>query len=172
LTVHRKSSARLDREIRESLARSSSRVHSTQVAGWWRKAAPEEDHVCYDTKTKALKAFLDTNYDIVQHYGGADYEVSPSEFDAVNHKYSLHGSRVARTIAQAVWAAMPEGRPFCLDRIDVDVLNDTSPAREAGSLFRLPDYVYASEYERGLERHYRGQEVHARICHRCRRPLI
>jgi hypothetical protein len=172
LTVHRKSSARLDREIRESLARSSSRVHSTQVAGWWRKAAPEKDHVCYDTKTKALKAFLDTNYDIVQHYGGADYEVSPSEFDVVNHKYSLHGSRVARTIAQAVWAAMPEGRPFCLDRIDVDVLNDTSPARETGSLFRLPDYVYASEYERGLERHYREQEAHARICHRCRRPLI
>jgi hypothetical protein len=172
--MRRKSSAQLNREIRESLARSSFRAgaHSTQVAGWWRKAAPEEDRVCYDTKTKALKAFLDTNYDIVQNYGGADYEVSPSEFDAVNHKYSLHGSRVARTIAQAVWAAMPEGKPFCLDRIDVDALNDTSPAHESGSLFRLPDHVYASEYVRGLERHYRGQEAHARRCHRCRRPLI
>jgi hypothetical protein len=67
---------------------------------------------------------------------------------------------------------MPEGKPFCLDRIDVDALNDTSPAQESGSLFRLPDHVYASEYVRGLERHYRGQEAHARLCHRCRRPLI
>lgn len=172
--MRKKSSVQLNREVRESLARSSSRAyaHSTQVAGWWRKSAPEEDHVCYDTKTKALKAFLDTNYDIVQNYGGADYEVSLAEFDAVNHKYSLHGSRVARTIAQAVWAAMPEGRPFCLDRIDVDVLNDTSPARESGSLFRLPDHVYVSEYARELERHYRGQEAHSRICRRCRRLLI
>jgi len=54
--------------------------------------------------------------------------------------------------------------PFCLDRIDVDTLNDTSPARESGSLFRLPDHVYASEY--------REQEVHARLCRRCRRALI
>jgi len=172
--MRRKSTVQLDREIAEALTRSSSRggAHSTQVAGWWRRAAPEEDHVCYDTKTKALKAFLDTNYDIVQNYGGADYEVSPSEFDAVNHKYGLRGSRVATTIAQAVWAAMPEGKPFCLDRIDVDVLNDTSPAHESGSLFRLPDHVYDSEYARGLERHYRRQEAHARRCRRCQRPLI
>lgn len=170
----KKSTAQLDREITQALSRGrAARAHSTQVAGWWRKAAPEEDRVCYDTKTKALKAFLDTNYDIVQNYGGADYEVSPSEFDAINHKYRLRGSRVARTIAQAVWAAMPEGKPFCLDRIDVDALNDTSPARESDLSFRLPDYVYESDYAAELERYYRGQEAqHARICGRCRRPLV
>src|SRR5512135_787055 len=111
------SAAQLDREIAEVLSRGKAQ-HSTQLASWWLKAAPEEDKVCYDTKTKALKAFLDTNYEIIQNYGGADYAVSPSEFDAINHKYGLHGKRAARTIAQAVWAAMPEGKPFCLDRID------------------------------------------------------
>jgi hypothetical protein len=168
--VTRKNAARLDREIAEVLSRGKVH-HSTQLANWWLKAAPQEDRVCYDTKTKALKAFLDTNYEIVQNYGGADYAVSPSEFDAVNHKYDLHGKRAARTVAQAVWAAMPEGKPFCLDRIDLDALNDTSPAREAHAGFRLPDFVYEAAIAAEEERYYRSQDLHARICRRCRRPL-
>jgi len=145
--------------------------HSTQLANWWRKAAPEEDRVCYDTKTKALKAFLDTNYEIVQNYGGVDYAVSPSEFDSLNHKYSLHGKQAVRTIAQAAWAAMPEGKPYCLDRIDLDALNDTSPARESHLAFRLPDYVYEAGLAAEEARYYRSLGAHARICRRCHRPL-
>lgn len=113
--------------------------------GWWRKPAPAQDRRCYRTKGEALKRFLDVNYQIVENYGGADYEVSPSEFDAINHKYDLKGKRAVRTIADAVWAAMPVGKPFCLDRIDLDALNDTSPAREAGIAFRLPDSVYEAQ---------------------------
>ena len=107
----RKTSRQLDREIAQSLshgkARRSGLSHSTQLANWWRKATPEEDRVCYDTKTKALKAFLDTNYEVVQNYGGVDYAASPSEFDAINHKYNLQGKRGARTIAQAVGESVP-----------------------------------------------------------------
>ena len=165
----RRRAAQLNRDIAQVLARRP--AHSVQRAGWWRKAPPSEDQVCYDTKTKALKAFLDTNYEIVQNYGGADYGVSPSEFDSVNHKYGLTGKRVATTIAEAVWAAMPEGKPFCLDRIDLDALNDTSPARESHLAFRLPDYVYEADLAAEQERYYRSQEAHARICRRCRRPL-
>jgi len=171
--MKRKSAKQLEREIAEALGRKPVLSHSTQLANWWTKAAPVEDRVCHDTKTKALKAFLDTNYEIVQNYGGADYQVSPSEFDAINHKYNLRGNRVAKTIAQAVWAAMPEGKPFCLDRIDVDTLNDTSPARESDLAFRLPDHVYESEYDAEQERYYRSLEAraHAVVCRRCRRPL-
>jgi hypothetical protein len=165
----RKTAAQLDHEIAQALRRG--RAHSTQVANWWKKATPEEDRVCYATKTKALKAFLDTNYEIVQNYGGADYAVSPSEFDAINHKYSLAGKRAAKTIAEAVWAAMPEGKPYCLDRIDVDALNDTSPARESHLSFRLPDYVYEADFAAEEERHYRSLGDHARICRRCGRRL-
>ena len=171
----RKTARQLDREIAQTLSRDkplrSDLAHSTQQANWWLKATPEDDRVCYDTKTKVLKAFLDTNYEVIQDYGGADYGVSPSEFDAINHKYSLHGKRAARTIAQAVWAAMPEGKPFCLDRIDLDALNDTSPARESQLAFRLPDYVYEATLAADEERYYRSQEAHARICRRCHRPL-
>lgn len=168
----RKTAAQLDREIAQALHHGGrgGRAHSTQVANWWQKATPEEDRVCYATKTKALKAFLDTNYEIIQNYGGADYAVSPSEFDAINHKYSLHGKRAAKTIAEAVWAAMPEGKPYCLDRIDVDALNDTSPARESHLGFRLPDYVYEANVAAEEERYYRSLG-HARICRRCGRRL-
>ena len=160
----------LDQEIAEVLAQPA-RAHSTQRANWWRSPVPEEDRVCYDTKTKALKAFLDTNYEIVEDYGGPDYEVSPAEFDAINHKYNLRGNRVAKTIAQAVWAAMPEGKPFCLDRIDLDALNSTSPVLYSHRVFRLPDHVYEADYAKEQERYYRSLEANARICRRCKRPL-
>ena len=170
----RTKSRQLDREIAQALLRGkphrSGLSHSTQLANWWRKATPEEDQVCYATKTKALKAFLDTNYEIVQNYGGVDYAVSPSEFDAVNHKYNLSGKRAARTIAQAVWAAMPEGKPYCLDRIDLDALNDTSPARGSDLAFQLPDYVHEAKFTAEEERYHRSLG-HARICRRCRRRL-
>ena len=166
----RKSSKQLDAEIAHALR--SRNAHSTQLAGWWQKPTPQEDRVCYDTKTKALKAFLDTNYEIVQNYGGADYEVSPSEFDSINHKLGLRGNRAARTIAQAVWAAMPEGKPYCLDRIDVDALNDTSPARESHLAFRLPDHFYEAGFAAEEERYYRSQAAHARVCRRCRHPFV
>jgi len=167
----RKRSAQLDRDIAAVLRKKRSSAHSRQIEGWWHKAAPTEDRVCYDTKTKALKAFMDTNYEIVENYGGANYAVSPSEFDAINHKYDLRGSRAATTIAEAVWAAMPEGKPFCLDRIDVDALNDTSPARESHLAFRLPDYVYEAGITAEEEKYYRSLGAHARICRRCRRLL-
>lgn len=167
MTLKKKTAAQLNREIAQVLSRRTT-SHSTQRPDWWLKTAPEEDRVCYGTKTKALKAFLDTNYEVVQNYGGADYAVSPSEFDAVNHKYDLHGKRAARTIAQAVWAAMPEGKPYCLDRIDLAALNDTSPARDASVAFRLPDFVYESTIAKEEAQYYRD---HARICRRCRRPL-
>jgi hypothetical protein len=126
-----------------------------QPRQWWRQRPPAQDRVCYRTKTDALTAFLDTNYQIVENYGGPSYRVGPSEFDAINHKYSLRGKKAARTIAEAVWAAMPAGRPFCLDEIDLDALNDTSPAREAGMNFRLPDYVFEAQAAAEEERFYR-----------------
>ncbi len=125
---------------------------------WWRKPAPTKDRTCYRTKIEALRKFLEVNYRIVENYGGADYKVSPSEFDSINHKYDLTGKKAARTIAEAVWVAMPVGRPYCLDRIDLDALNDTSPAREAGVAFVLPDFVYVSEMAEEEARHYAAQE--------------
>lgn len=118
------------------------------------KAIPRRDQPCYRTKTEMIKKFLDVNAEIVQGYGGADYAVSPSEFDAINHKYSLTGKKAVRTIADAVWVAMPVGKPYCLDRLDLDALNDTSPAREAGMPFILPDVVYESALAKQYAQHY------------------
>lgn len=80
-----------------------------QPKQWWDKPAPFQHRACYQTKTDALNAFLDWNTDVVEGYGGPSYRVSPAEFDAINHKYGLKGKKAVRTIAQAVWAAMPPG---------------------------------------------------------------
>src|SRR6185436_13739677 len=102
-----------------SIARSR---RSSQHTGRRLVAAPEADLVCYDTKTTPLKASSTRTATSCRATAAPTYEVSPSEFDAVNHKYGLRGTRVAKT--------MPESKPYCLDGIDVDALNDTSPARE------------------------------------------
>jgi len=122
---------------------------------WWDKAPPKRDKLCYQTKTEALNAFLDTNWQIIENYSGAGNRESPAEFDAVNQKYGLVGKRAARSIAEAVWAVMPKGRPFCLDKMDLEALNDTSPAREAGQNFRLPDYAYEAKMAAEEEAYYR-----------------
>jgi hypothetical protein len=121
---------------------------------WWIPRAPRP-RVCYPTKTKALIEFVDTNQDIIQNYGGIDYQVSPAEFDAVNHKLGLSPRRQVRSIAEALWAAMPSGRPYCLDQIDLDVLNDTSPAKEAQRSFELPDYVHERQMAKAEADHAR-----------------
>ena len=144
----------LERRKRE---REDEEEHDNPPPKWWHRPSPSP-RACYRTKADALKAFLDTNSAIVENYGGADYEVSPSEFDSINHKYDLKGKRAARSIADAVWAAMPVGRPYCLDRIDLDALNDTSPAREAGVAFRLPDINYELQARAEEAAHYAQHE--------------
>lgn len=105
---------------------------------WWRRPVPAKRQRCYRKKSDALKLFIDTNRSTIDNYGGETYEVSPSEFDAVNHKYGTQ----ARRIVDALWAALPVKKaPYCFDDIDLDALNDTSPAREGGA-FRLPDFMH------------------------------
>ena len=127
---------------------------------WWTRPVQESPFKgCFSTKTAALKAFVEANRALIDEYGGLDYQVSPSEFDAINHKYSLTGKRRVRTIADALWVAMPAGRPFCLDRIDLDALNDTSPARQRDdAAFVLPDEAYADAIAAEEARYYREIE--------------
>jgi hypothetical protein len=143
----------IDEHLERMKDRDDEHEHENPPAGWWRKR-PAKDQPCYATKSAALAKFLDVNYEIVENYGGADYKVGTSEFDAINRKYDLKGKRAARSIADAVWAAMPVGKPYCLDRIDLDALNDTSPVHEAGVPFRLPDVVYESQLAAEEVRHY------------------
>jgi len=139
---------------RRAKRRADEDEHENPPANWWRRPAPPKDRQCYRTKIEALTKFLEANREIVENYGGADYQVSPSEFDSVNHKYNLTGKKAVRTIADAVWVAMPVGKPYCLDRIDLDALNGTSPAREADMLFVLPDSYYAAQMAEQEAQHY------------------
>lgn len=94
--------------------------------------------VCHRTKREAARAFIAANDHVVQEWGGLDLESTGGEFDAVNERYGLRGKRRARTLADAIWHALPSRRPYCLDRVDLDTLNETAPALELGP-FRLPD---------------------------------
>jgi hypothetical protein len=117
-------------------------------ARWWNRPVPKEEKVCYRSKSNALRVFLDHNYRLVERWGGPDIKAGKSEFDAVNHKYGTN----ARTIAQAIWAALPKKRrPYCLTDIDLEALNDTSPAAQAEHdgipKFELPEYVYLHQQQ-------------------------
>jgi len=120
---------------------------------WWRKRAPRKRAACFRTKTDALNAFRAANEHQIQAAGGMDQQESPSEFDAVNHKY---GTR-ARTLAEALWAALPTKRPpYCVEDIDLEALNDTDAGRTSTG-FRFPDWVYEQRMAAEQEAYYREQ---------------
>ena len=126
------------------------RQRYTMPERWWQKDPSRGRKNCYTSKVEALQRFADYNSQVIENYSGIAHVESPSEFDSLNHHHSLHGtSRAIVNIAQALWVAMPPGRPYCLDQIDIERLNDSSPGREAietlGVGFAIPDY--ASEYE-------------------------
>lgn len=119
---------------------------------WWRReSAPRR---CFRTKTEALRVFRGANQDTIGHWGGMDLTSSRGEFDAINTRYlrRLRG-KPANTIAQAFWAAMPPGPPYCLDDLDLDALNETSPGQH-GQGFRLPNWMEDDRVRRAEARHY------------------
>lgn len=105
--------------------------------------------VCYTTKSEALRSFYRANAEAIDHWGGLQNRGSRGEFDAINERYGLRGKQRATNMAEALWHAMPAGRPFCVDRIDLDALNETAPGRERP--FHLP---YDAIEKRAMARHY------------------
>lgn len=120
---------------------------------WWRKKPPKENKLCYRRKTDALNKFRDWNFDVIEEWGGITAKGSRGEFDALT-KFEVSPT----DIAEALWVslpAVPRGRKYCLEDIDVEALNDTSPGKSHPVGFQLPDYVHeakliAEEQERYL----------------------
>lgn len=147
-----------------------SRHHrSGRLAGvpddWWRHHKIQPEMSCYATKTAALQAFRDYNRAQIEEWGGLDRKDSAEEYDAINHKHALKGKRAVRTLSRAIWEAMPGKAPFCLDKIDIELLNETSPG-QSGNGFRLPEWVGAEGINEKEEAYYlkrREAEAEAEI---------
>lgn len=130
---------------------------------WWKHHASERDRgrLCYKTKTAALQVFRDANRPTIDAWGGLDVSASPAEFDALNHKYSLTGKRAVRSLARALWVATPNKPPYCLDRIDLEALNQTSPGQH-GRGFVLPPWAYTQRTDDAERAHYEAEEAKAK----------
>lgn len=130
--------------------------------GWWRQPVPRADRVCYRTKTEALNKFLEANWRLVEAWGGPNRRDAPTEFEALNHRYGLRGDRQVDTIARAAWWALGGPGPWCLENINLDLLNETGPARHAerelGESFRLPDYAEEARHMAQWEAEYPEHE--------------
>lgn len=131
--------------------------------GWWKRPPPRPPTVCYRTKTDALNAFADHNRHTIERWGGMSIE-SSQEFDAINHRLGLKGNKRVKTIADALWAVLPTPprgkgqearRPYCLENLDLQLLNETSPAEERP--FELPDVVLDKQGREAEAEHYRDQ---------------
>lgn len=120
---------------------------------WWKRHHRQPERRCYRTKTAALQAFRDVNRAQIEEWGGLDQIDSPAEYDAINARHGLRGRRAVRSLSQALWASMPSRPPYCLDRLDLDTLNETSPGQR-GSGFRLPDWAYDRDWKHQQREHY------------------
>lgn len=90
--------------------------------------------VCFRTKAAMVKALVDANRHVTEP---CERDESGQSFDPVNHKYDREGKRKARSCDDAIRIASPTRPPYCLDRVDLEVLNDLDVAQEHGG-FRLP----------------------------------
>lgn len=128
-------------------------VLRTMPDRWWTRRVPRDAKLCYATKTDAMNVFRSWNQQVIDAYGGETAGGSRGEFDAMT-KYGA----LPHNIAEALWLALPperhSRRGFCLEDIDVEALNETSPGRQ-GSGFMLPEYVSESLIDRQYEEHYR-----------------
>jgi hypothetical protein len=125
---------------------------------WWRNPPPSDYYRrCYRTKSQALHAFASLNEDVIQQYGGLNVVDDGGGFDSTNARYGLRGKKRARTIADAIWESLPKGRPFCLDRIDIETLNANQAVEYAGG-FRIPDHVLEWQQRQIEERYWRERE--------------
>lgn len=108
---------------------------------WYEDPRPvDEQAVCYPTRSQALRAFVDANQDVIDRAGGMMQVATDGSWDAVNERYGLRGRRKVKNVRGALETVMPPGKPYCLDQLDIETLNETRPAQEAGG-FRLPDVV-------------------------------
>lgn len=119
---------------------------------WWVTKVPK-DRLCYKTKTEALRKFMDWNTGVVEDYGGPTAKGSRGEFDALT-KFEVSPTN----IAEALWVSLPappRGRQYCLEDIDVEALNDTSPGKDHPVGFQLPDFVLESRLVEDEYEYYR-----------------
>ena len=121
-----------------------------------RKLGPASS-VCFRLKGDAVRRFADRNRDVIDAFGGLLKPGSRGEFDAINERYSLRGKRRVVNIQQAIARVLPTKAPYCLDKIDLETLNETAPARHAGE-FVLPqdaeERVAARRYAEEYQQHY------------------
>lgn len=116
----------------------------------WQRGKKPKDYAqrCYPTKEQALHAFADHNHSVIEACNGLTHEGGgPAAFDAVNEKYGLKDKKKVKSIAQALWHALPSRGPFCLDKVDLAVLNDMHHAESCGA-YTLPEAVVVAKYEK------------------------
>lgn len=116
--------------------------------------------VCFRRKGDAVRKFADRNRDVIDAFGGLFNRGSKGEFDAINERYGLRGKRRVVNLQQAIARALPTKGPYCLDKLDLNTLNETAPARHAGE-FRLPqeaeEQIAKRRHVEEYEQHYRDQ---------------
>src|SRR5262249_21923696 len=98
------------------------------------------------TKGQAVRAFLDYPYntDAYERASGWHAPFESAAWDPVNEHYGLRGKRRVRSLGDAVAAVIP-GRPYCLDRMDLETLNETPAAQEVGG-FLPTEKAIAEDY--------------------------
>ncbi|MBT8453920.1 MAG: DNA cytosine methyltransferase [Deltaproteobacteria bacterium] len=126
--------------------------------GWTDKPAPTADTMCYRTKTDALNKFLDYNWRIVEEvFRGPNFDHGYEGFDNISDYQALKGKRRVNTLAKAVWFALPGPKPWCLDNINLDLLNDSDIAQRAGARFSLPSFAEEQKMIEQEEEYWKEQ---------------
>lgn len=152
------------RAVLASMALGSS-AFGRMTPQWWRRPHPEISNraclkrgtqMCWRSKADMLKIFEDANQPKLDRLDWTAHDTSGT-FDAIDGEFELTGSRRCKSLAQAIWLAAGPA-PYCLDRINLALLNSLPNVARAGGLV-LPEHVYEQRpaLEDAENDYYRGR---------------
>jgi hypothetical protein len=127
---------------------------------WWERPLPKKEKTHYKLKRDALNVFIAHNQDVIDLvFDGMDRGV-PESYDNINRNLDLEGDKKISTFAEALWLSLGPERPFYIEEIDVDMLNDTPAMQQNGQgmALRLPDFIEEIKIEREQAEYYEQQE--------------
>lgn len=138
---------------------------------WWRGKAPAKNWLCYATRGDALRKFITDKHNaaVLAEWGG--FNPSPyarrmarenceGKFDPINVGLGLEGKRRACLLDDAVHAALPRGKGgYCLDRINLDLLNAVGALIGSQAQLRLPPWAIERRAEKDWDAGWKQQQA-------------
>jgi hypothetical protein len=128
---------------------------------WWERDYPSKEKPSYKLKRDALNVFVAYNQEVIDRVFDGMSRGVPDSYDNFNREFDLEENKKISTFGEALWLALDTGRPYRIENINIDMLNDT-PIMLANSegmeQLRMPDFIEEARLSKEQAEYWKQQE--------------